>query len=626
MLALGVSPQLFSQSKGFIVKRCTFSSSLNDEFSPVFYKNGIVFCSNLRDNSLASYKNGGERLFNIVYVSGKGTSGWKQPVIFSKELTTRFNEGPATFNNDGSLIYFARNNLVTGSLKNISDSTNKQGIYHAELKEGKWVNIKLLTFDDPTYNYCTPSLSPDASRIYFSSDMPGGYGGMDLYYSNFVNGDWDKPVNLGPVINTLMNESFPFAASFGVLYFASDGHNGLGGKDIYYTRELNGKWIEPVHLDSAINSPFDDFGLVTDSTFEHGFFSSNRMKTDDIFTFRSAPVEFPACDTIRENKYCFIFYDERHSLIDTIPAMYVWDFGEGIIRKGSEVKHCFPGPGKYSVRLSIFDEVTGDTIAEQVNYNVDLEQFKQATIKSYDVGLSDNSISFTGEIGSLKGEGITDFFWDFGDGFIPGSPVAEHTFKKEGEYPVKLGLYGKGDTLGNVRQSCIMKKIRIFGSRQELNMAGEVADNGGFEKTEGKSPDKTFKIIPFLMDDLSQREKSVIRTRIESLKSLFISFSHSGISLASDPLLENMVKLLNENPGIRLEAVVHSVEKELPDAGMETYDMLAQELAFYFRNKEIGSGRFISYGLNSANSLSKTELTGSATADRFIEFIFMKNR
>ena len=191
--------------------------------------------------------------------------------------------------------------------------------------------------------------------------MPGGIGGMDLYYCDRHNNDWDQPVNLGPVINTSKNESFPFACKYGKLFFASDGHEGFGGKDLFYTQEINGEWIVPVHLDSAINSTADDFGLVIDSTFENGYFSTNRLKTDDIFSFSSAPVEFTNCDTIKENNYCFTFYDEQHQLIDTIPVIYQWDFGDGIIRIGKEVKHCFPGPGEYSVKLNIIDELTGDT-------------------------------------------------------------------------------------------------------------------------------------------------------------------------------------------------------------------------------------------------------------------------
>jgi hypothetical protein len=461
LLTFFIKAGLHAQPQRFIVKPAPFSSGINDEFSPVFYKGGIVYCSNQSDNSLVSYKDDKNRLFKIFYVTKKGNTGWNQPKILAKEITTAFNDGPVTFNEDGNIIYYSRNNSIENSLRNISDTSNKLGIYSAELINGIWTNIKPFIFNNPLYSFCTPALTPDGQRIYFSSDMPGSIGGMDLYYCDRGNNEWGRPVNLGPVINTSKNESFPFAYKYGKLFFASDGHVGFGGKDLFYTQEINGEWIVPVHLDSAINSTADDFGIVTDSTFVNGYFSTNRRKTDDIFSFTSSPVEFTSCDTIKKNKYCFTFYDEQHQLIDTLQAIYKWDFGDGINYTGTEVKHCFPGPGKYSVKLNIIDELTGDSIAKQVEYKVELENIRQAVIKSDDAGIVDKTISFEEVITDLKGINITDIFWDFGEGFKSGGPIMNHTFKKKGEYMVRLGLLAEKDSLGVVQKTCVMKKIKI---------------------------------------------------------------------------------------------------------------------------------------------------------------------
>ena len=461
LASLFIKAELNAQPDSYIVKPASFSSRIYDEFSPVFYKGGIVFCSDLSSNTLVSYKDNQNRLFKIFYVTRKGSSGWTHPEILAKEITSAFNDGPATFNEIGNIIYYSRNNSIENLMRNINDTTNKLGIYSAELINGIWSNIKPFTFNNPRYSFCTPALTPSAERIYFSSDKPGGYGGMDLYYCDRRNNNWDQPVNLGPVINTSKNESFPFASKYGKLYFASDGLKGFGGKDLFYTQELNGEWITPVHLDSAINSTADDFGIVIDSTFENGYFSTNRRKTDDIFSFSSAPIEFTSCDTVKENKYCFTFYDEKQQLIDTIPVIYQWDFGNGILSIGKEVKHCFPGPGKYSVNLTIIDELTSDTIAKRVNYKVELENIRQAVINSDKVGSIDKSISFNGVTADLKGVRITDYFWDFGEGFKPGGPDITNTFKKKGEYMVRLGLLAEKDSLGVVQKFCVMKKIKI---------------------------------------------------------------------------------------------------------------------------------------------------------------------
>ena len=459
--SLLLKTELKAQPDLYIVKPAPFSSRIYNEFSPVFYNAGIVFCSDQRDNSLVSYQDDQNRLFKIFYVKKRGSSGWNLPKILAKEISTAFNDGPATFNEKGNIIYFSRNNSVENSMRNISDTSNKLGIYSAELIDGIWTNIKPFTYNNPLYSFVTPALTPDGNRIYFASDMPGGSGGMDLYYCDMNNNKWDIPVNLGPVINTSENESFPFASGIGKLYFASDGHKGFGGKDLFYTREAAGGWVFPVHLDSAVNSAADDFGLVVDSTLENGFFSSNRRGTDDIFSFNAAPVDFTDCDTVKENNYCFTFYDEKQYLIDTLPVIYKWDFGDSIVHIGKEVKHCFPGPGRYSVKLSIYDELTGDTISNRVDYKVELQNIEQAYIKSDNAGIADKSISFEGVTSDLKGIKVTDYFWNFGEGFQPGGPVFNYTFKKKGEYVVKLGLLAEKDSKGVVSKICVMKKIII---------------------------------------------------------------------------------------------------------------------------------------------------------------------
>ena len=452
---------LKAQSQRYIVNPASFSSKIFDEFSPVFFNGGLVFASDQNDNSLVSFNDELNRLYKIFYVRKRGTNGWGQPKILSKEITSSFNDGPATFNEQENIMYFSRNNSITNALRNISDTTNKLGIYSAELIDNIWTNVKPFRYNNPKYSLCTPSLAPDGERIYFASDMPGGSGGMDLYYCNKTNDDWGEPVNLGPLINTGKNESFPFACKFGRLYFSSDGLNGFGKKDLYYTQEINNAWITPVHLDSAINSPYDDFGIAIDSTFNTGYFSTNRRKTDDIFSFSTAPVEFETCDSIRKNKYCFTFYDEQHKLIDTIPVTYKWDFGDGKQYTGNEVRYCFPGAGHYTVKLNIIDNITGDTIARKAEYNVDLENIKQAQISSPDTGIADKSISFAGVLTDLKGVRITDMFWDFGDGFKQGGQSMTHTFRKKGEYTIRLGLLHEKDSDGIVRKTCVLKKIKI---------------------------------------------------------------------------------------------------------------------------------------------------------------------
>jgi outer membrane protein OmpA-like peptidoglycan-associated protein len=615
LITLFEKAELYAQSERYLVKTAPFSTATNDEFSPVYYKGGIVFCSNQRDNSLISYKDDQNRLFNIFYVIKKDGAGWKQSKILAKELATDVNNGPVTFNENGNIIYYSRNNSTDGFLRNISDTSNKLGIYSAELINETWTNIKPFTYNNPLYSFCTPAITPDGERIYFSSDMPGGNGGMDLYYCDRRNSEWSQPVNLGPEVNTPKNESFPFASKYGKLFFASDGHKGFGGKDLFYTQEINGVWIVPVHLDSAINSTADDFGLVTDSIAENGYFSTNRRKTDDIFSFSSAPVEFANCDSIKENNYCFTFYDEQQ-LIDTIPVTYHWDFGDGIKRVGTEVKHCFPGPGKYIVKLSIIDELTGKAITKQVDYKVELSTIEQVYINSYNVGIVDKSISFDAAKTNLKGFRITDYLWNFGDGFKPGGVVMGTTFKKKGEYTVRLGLFAEEDSLGAIPKACVLKKIRIYDAYQELVL----------QKTDAvAAQNKTMQNRIYLMNDLSEQQKSKIKEALKESGRFAVRFDQYGITPASYPFLDKIGLILKENSDIRLEIIVHASENQIPGDTMEISEIWARELAFYFKNKEINMNAFNCQGFGLSGPVFESIVPGIKTNDILMEFIFMEN-
>jgi hypothetical protein len=457
---------LQAQNQNFIVKRTSFSSFITDEFSPVYYRDGLVFCSNRVGKSLIGYTHDQKGLFKILYVK-KAAKGWNQPGLLSTGLTTFSNDGPISFNTSGNNAYFTRNNQVENVFGNVNDTANKLGIFSAELMDETWTNISSFPFNDPQFNYSSPALSPDASRLYFSSDKPGGYGKMDLYFCEKRDGKWTEPVNMGPLINTMLSESFPFASPDGKLFFSSDGHPGFGGKDIYYTRQSGGTWLAPVHLDSAINSVADDFGLITDSAFTKGYFSTNRLNTDDIFSFSLFQPVFSHCDTIRENNYCFTFYDERQQLIDTVPAVYSWDFGSGHILKGKEVKYCFPGAGEYVVRLTILDAIEGKAIADKVEYKVNLKDIEQFIIGSDTVGLVNQTLSFE----AIK-NGLADFipkkyFWNFGDGFRPGGAIEEKIFGRKGDYTVQLGMWGQKDSSGIVPGKCYQKVVRIYDSNEE---------------------------------------------------------------------------------------------------------------------------------------------------------------
>ncbi len=209
---------------------------------------------------------------------------------FSKTLNTKYHEGPATFTPDGSRVIFTRNNFNNGSYRESTDKVNKLKLYTAEEHNGTWSNIQELPFNDNEFSTGHPSMTKDGKWMYFVSDMPGGFGGTDVYVVSYDNGKWGQPVNLGKTINTKGNEMFPFVDEYDNLYFASDGHAGLGDLDLFFVEIKDRKAVSKVmNLGAPLNSPKDDFGIVTDGERKSGFLSSNRKKggaDDDIYRFK----------------------------------------------------------------------------------------------------------------------------------------------------------------------------------------------------------------------------------------------------------------------------------------------------------------------------------------------------
>ncbi|UHG91700.1 OmpA family protein [Spirosoma oryzicola] len=224
---------------------------------------------------------------NITEGLGYDARSSGAPKRFSKTLNTKYHEGPATFSRDGSRIIFTRNNYNEGRSAKSSEGVNKLKLYSARQENGMWVDVEELPFNSDEYSVGHPTLSRDEQLLYFASDMPGGFGGTDLYVSRFQNGKWGRPVNLGQTVNTKGNELFPFVDDAGNLYFSSDGRGGLGALDIFFAALSNATTVQSVeHLNAPINSAEDDFGLITDASRRGGYFSSNRREgSDDIYRF-----------------------------------------------------------------------------------------------------------------------------------------------------------------------------------------------------------------------------------------------------------------------------------------------------------------------------------------------------
>ncbi|MDP4225613.1 MAG: carboxypeptidase-like regulatory domain-containing protein, partial [Bacteroidota bacterium] len=282
------------------IKPVSFNSPQSD-FSPAYFKNGLVYLSNRSKGSGEKFPAEEKKTnFLTYYFFDFADSSVKN---FIPGIASKLNEGPATFNAEQNVIFFTQNNDFKAG-KNKSGRTTLQ-IYSANLKNGKWGKFEKLPFEKDEYSYGHPALNKNNTLLYFISDMPGGYGGTDIYVCEYKNGIWGTPANLGPIINTEGNEMFPFVDEMDNLYFASDGHPGLGGLDIFKATPENGTYKEVKNIGSPVNSNDDDFGWIIDKRNNTGYFCSNRpggAGNDDIYSFKfnSPSIELSLVDKTNE--------------------------------------------------------------------------------------------------------------------------------------------------------------------------------------------------------------------------------------------------------------------------------------------------------------------------------------
>ncbi len=273
--------RFFDNAAQYSVESLSINSAHSD-FGPVLYKDGLVFLSGRSKAMLKKKDRRTNSAFLEFYYSSLSSDGdLSAPEKLMKRGKARYNDGPLTAGVRPNTLIITRN-----VLKSSNDKGEKvyvlQLLEIEEKSEGKWSKPRPLPVNDGEHSFGHPSLSADGKTLYFVSDMPGGYGGTDIYSATWEDGEWSTPVNMGAKINSKGDEMFPHIYE-GVLYFSSNGHPGLGGLDIYSADLTSG--YEVNNLGHPVNSSSDDFSLAMVDD-EMGYFASNRdggVGDDDIY-------------------------------------------------------------------------------------------------------------------------------------------------------------------------------------------------------------------------------------------------------------------------------------------------------------------------------------------------------
>ncbi len=269
-------------------------NSKEGDFGTTFYKKNKVVFSSSRNAGLSYTKwDGNDQSFLDLYIGDIVENGEIENVKrFSNKVNSKYHDAMVSFSLDFKQVYFTSNHYERRGVK--STGLN---IFKATVSENDhWENVVNLPFNSDDYDTGHPSLSSDGKKLYFTSNMPGGYGDTDIYVVSINNGHYGVPKNLGPTVNSKYKEYTPFVDG-DIIYFSSNRPEGFGKLDIYMTK-LDESIQEPVNLGKPINSKEDDLSFIIDNRTQKGYLSSNRSGgkgDDDIYSFIQNTVN-PLCD------------------------------------------------------------------------------------------------------------------------------------------------------------------------------------------------------------------------------------------------------------------------------------------------------------------------------------------
>jgi hypothetical protein len=455
-IALLIAALLFTPcTKGqeISITRLNINNATSSEIAPLVLDSTLYFISNRKSSVLVNiFTQDNQHLYKLYSAPLNPDGSVGKVSLFELTADQPLSSGPITFSPDGALLITTLNQTKDLKAARNTGAENQLSLYQSHKRRDNWQPLEAIPFNIGAYSLTHPSISPDASMLFFVSNMPGGFGETDLYVSRRTGTGWGSPVNLGETINTAGSELFPYFHPSGKLYFTSDGHGGMGGMDIFYTIHNNHQWSPPIALEAPINSDSDDFSSFIFSDEGSGFFASNRDGGDNLYQFK---YELAFCEQgseVSEDNYCFTFFEESELDKDSVPHQYRWEFSDGGQARGDQVDHCFPGPGFYEIFLHVIDSISGEELFAVANYELLLEETKQVYFSAPDTLQAGEDLSLEAKLmGHGEMEGV-QYFWDLGEEEeIRLGKTIQHNFRKRGTYIIKCEAYWDGNQLCSYR-------------------------------------------------------------------------------------------------------------------------------------------------------------------------------
>jgi len=524
---------------------------LAEDYAPVVTDSGIVFCSIRETAATITFKDAetGKPLADLFWAPFQGDR-FGPAVLFSANITTPVNEGPASFTEGGSTICYTRNIVLPKKLSNLRGSKAQLGLFFSHLEGGAWSAPMPFQHNSAKYSIMHPAFAPDGRSLVFAGDLEGGEGGMDLYISHRTGEGWSAPESLGPRINGPANEAFPSFGPDGALYFASDRTGGLGKLDLYRATTDKTTWSDPIALPGPINSTGNDIGISFRKDGRTGFFSSDRTGTDRIHAFERTVPKFRDCTPQQPNNYCFAFRSQPHAATASLPLDHYWDLGDGTRVKGTLAEHCYERPGTYTVRSLLVDRKSGAVFHTLKSHDLEVMNVQQAWISAPDTVRTGRPLALDALLSDLPGFQAAQYHWDLGDGSFSRGDRIQHTFKTPGNYLMRLDILSAPDAEGVIKNKCSTRELIVIDRFRDHEDIAVVA----YQDAVGITHSFEFQELPFDQLGLMTDENGDVAFAVE----LFAS--RERVSL-DDPKFNEIKKFYRV------------VERFDPERGVYTYSV-----------------------------------------------------
>jgi len=568
----------------YVVTIAPFNSTQND-YCAVKFNDNIVFAST-REKTAWIKRQQGWTNGDYVGLYTTEMDGSTIPTPFMGDLNSKYNDGPICFSKDYNTVYFTRNN--TKKEERAKDGTLKLKILEATLDQNGFSMVKILPFNNNDYNFAHPALSPDGYVLYFASDMEGGKGGMDVYRSRKdSSGVWGTPENLGDAVNTAGNDVFPYVAPNGVLYFSSDGHDGLGGLDIYEAKMKEGQFTKIYNMGEPVNSKNDDFGIFIFDDNKNGYISSNRKvggMDDDVYTLQ-------ILREVKRGKDVTILTKDKTSG-EPIPGAKVVINGDTVLtnEKGEYLANAEEDVNYklHALKTDYFD--VEDSMSTKSSPE---DAFTREMLLEKDPKLFLRGLITDAKTNSLL-EGVTIKVTDISTN----AELDKYTTTASGDY-FKF-LYGSkiGDNLTyliKLEKEGYLPRTVIF--THTIDKPGEVNLNESLNLSLGKV------------------EVGMDIGKMIDLKPIYFDMGKSNIRVDAAMELDKIVQVMNEYPNMYIELGSHTDCRSSAASNLKLSAARAKASAAYIVKKGINKMRISSKGYGETKILNNCLCEGSMKSD-----------